>query len=200
MKPFILILGIAGLLFTACKKNDTNKPNPPATGTILLKKIITTSPSDPFKGRPAAEFNYNGTTLHQATIYNYGLYVDEETHTFSYDNQKHLTGSVISHTGPVSNPSVRSVISYTGNDVSNIKLYSKEDYLNADINITYQNGNIAEWSDGNKFKTDYDYDTNGNSYKEVFTDYRNLTPGGIKASYDYQGFDTKIGVNTAIPF
>jgi hypothetical protein len=138
MQKRLLLLLTALLTIISCKKDKQSSPS------ILLSKITGSG------GGTEAAFTYNGKQLTSAVINDAVWTVNcrcninyTQTVTFNYDGQGKLTGTVIADTDPNYYGDVSSVITYSSDNISDIKFYRAGNLLDRDVALTYQNGNIA---------------------------------------------------------
>jgi hypothetical protein len=200
MKQTLPMLLLAATFITSCSKSNNTKPAPTPTGpTALLTKIINNTAGDPYLGQTLAEFTYNGKQLSKAVIYHYSITPDVETDLFNYDSQGHLTSTAISHTLSNSYNDVSSTVTYSGNNISEIKFYKAGSVLDQDITITYQNGNVTNWLNTNEVSDTYTYDSNGHNTKEVAVEYMNGQPDGNQNVTTNSAFDAKSNLTGALP-
>jgi hypothetical protein len=195
MKKLLFVALIVGSMLTSCSKksSDTTKPSTP---TVLLTKIINNTTGDPYFGKTLAEFTYNGKQLSKAVLYNYP---DVETDLFSYDSSGHLTGSTISHTLSNTYDNVSSTVTYSGDNISEIKFYKAGNVLDKDIKLAYQNGKLMNWFNSNEVSLTYEYDSNGNNTKQTAVEYANGEPDGYQYVTSNGSFDTKSNMSATLP-
>lgn len=195
MKKTLSVLLLAATITTSCKKSSVNKATP-STPSVLLTEVIDNTTGDPNIGKPLYQFTYNGKQLTQAVI---NHYPDVETDLFSYDNQGHLTGTIISHTVSNTYDDVSSSVTYDGNNISEIKFYLAGNVLDRDIKLTYTNGKLTNWFNSNEVSDTYTYDSNGNNNKEVATEYQSGQADGYVSTTTSSTFDSKSNLTQAVP-
>jgi len=188
---------ISATLITACSKSSSNNPKP-SSPTVLLTKVIDNTTGDPNIGQPLYEFTYSGKQLTKAVIYHYAG-ADVETDLFSYDSNGHLTGSIISHTESNTYDEVKSVVTYNGDNIGEVKFYTANNVLDQDITVTYNNGKLSSWYNPNEVKLTYTYDGNGNNTQNVATEYQDGKPDGEVYTVNNNTFDTKSNLAASLP-
>jgi YD repeat-containing protein len=196
MKQTLSVLLLAATIISSCSKSSVNKPTTPTT---LLTQVTDNIPGDPYIGKPLYQFTYNGKQLTQAVINHYSITPDVETDLFNYNSSGQLTGTTISHTLANSYNDVSSTVTYSGTNISEIKFYLAGNVLDRDIKLTYTNGKLTNWFNGNEVSDTYTYDSNGNNTKEVAAEYQNGQADGSVSTTTSSSFDGKSNLTQALP-
>jgi YD repeat-containing protein len=198
MKQTLSMLLLAATIISSCSKSSDNKTTKSTSATLLTEVTDNTS-GDPYIGKPLYQFTYNGKQLTQAVINHYSITPDVETDLFNYDSNGHLTGTTISHTQANSYNDVSSAVTYDGSNISEIKFYLAGNVLDRDIKLTYTNGKLSNWFNGNEVSDTYTYDNNGNNTKEVAAEYQSGQADGSISTMTSSTFDSKSNLTQAVP-
>ncbi|MFD0751273.1 hypothetical protein ACFQZS_14075 [Mucilaginibacter calamicampi] len=158
-----------------------------------MSKIIDNTPGSADYGKPIIEFTYNGKQLTKAVR-------GSVTHLFLYDGNGKLTGTSITQTSQNNNGVIKSVITTSGSDITNIKLLKAGDVLSAEHQITYQNGNVTKWFNPNSVEILYQYDGNGNNTTLNIAEYSGGKPNGFTYLTTNKSFDDKNNFTKAMPY
>jgi YD repeat-containing protein len=196
MKKLFVLALLTGAILTSCSKKSDTTITKPTEPTVLLTKVINNTIGDANIGKSIAEFTYSGKQLTKAVLYHYP---DVETNLFSYDNNGHLTGSTITHTVTNTYDYVSSTVSYSGDNISEIKFYQAGNILDADVKLTYQDGKLTNWFNSNEVSLTYAYDSNGHNTKQTAVEYQSGKPDGYQYVTTNTSFDDKSNISNALP-
>lgn len=159
MKKFILLLGAALCMMTACNKEENNNvPDshdttpteiPVTEGTfnpeMKLSEVYSEISSDETgewvsEGRfKIEEYHWNGNLLSSVTYYQYGEML--ATETFNYDDRNRISGSTISYSDMPEG--AYSEYSYVGEMLSSISVHENNQLVES-YTFTHTDGNITK--------------------------------------------------------
>lgn len=215
MKKSLLLLPLALLLFSACKKEDlktltSSNHNSLAapSATILVDSIkrYKANFTDRVPDYYLTTFKYTGKLLtSSATEFMYQPGVDRTTSVYTnfyYNADEQLTRTSISLSryGPPDAFDVTdSKVTYSGGHIATIEFFRRDGGSEKKFFLTYKNDLLVEIFQPEYGKISYEYDAKGNNIKEINQPYTDRAPSGAAITTEKTAFDDKVNFQKALP-
>lgn len=206
MKKNLLCSVGAACLLSACVKQNVALISAPLT--VVSRIVSLDIPASIATAYPVqntvTDFTYNGKLLSNVTsIHTFqDIHRDQIITDFSYDANGLLKSTAISLAVGYANHNfdiTSSTVTYSGNHISSISFYQRDNTLANTFTLTYENGLLKQICDPNSAKITYCYDDNGNNIRELDEVYQNGQPTGEQYQLTNSSFDDKVNFASLIP-
>jgi hypothetical protein len=205
MKKILLcLIGVTFLLSSCLKRNLA----PVSTSGIVISQItsndLTLSADTSFPyARTVTNFTYNSKLLSAVSSkHTFNFKQDEILTNFTYNSSGQLKGTTISLSRGyqwLDDDITSSIVTYSGDHISTISFYQRNQLLNRTFTLTYENGLLTQLCDPNSIKITYTYDDKGNNTKELDEEYDNGQPDGKQIQVTNSAFDNNVNFSSVVP-